>query len=352
MLSSFVALFLAGWKSEAYGINDARVSMLFVCTFLGYVAAAAGVGTLARKVGFGRVMLISTLLELAENIINSSQQVSYGLMYFGFFVVGMTFSTQVTGSVQCLLCDLNKPLMWTGILHGIYGLGAFVSPLMATAMVSRGVPVRFRNETVYSRPCMTDSGSHHHYHFLYVTNVRMNVPVVAFAWVAFRGFDALPHQANERQPEEGSPGNAFRATLRSRAVWTLAIFFMLYVVVIVVCRPDFTSPWCVDQGSPEGASWVACCLCFGIALGLIFLPPLSMFMGERLAVMVYLAFAIGLECLAWFLPILASTAVCTAVVGMHADAFALMSSVGQSGSAFWPLIVGVMSTKKGRRHAG
>ena len=32
---------------------------------------------------------------------------------------------------------------------------------------------------------------------------------------------------------------------------------------------------------------------------------------------------------------------------MHADAFALMSSVGQSGSAFWPLMVGIMSTKKG-----
>ena len=32
---------------------------------------------------------------------------------------------------------------------------------------------------------------------------------------------------------------------------------------------------------------------------------------------------------------------------MHADAFALMSSVGQSGSAFWPLVVGIMSTKKG-----
>ncbi len=93
-----------------------------------------------------------------------------------------------------------------------------------------------------------------------------------------------------------------------------------------------------------------------------------MLMGERRSVMIYLAFAIALECVAWFVPVLASTAVCTALVGlaistfytaaittgaklvprnMHADAFALMSSVGQSGSAFWPLVVGVMSTKKG-----
>ena len=106
----------------------------------------------------------------------------------------------------------------------------------------------------------------------------------------------------------------------------------------------------------------------GIALGRIFLPPLNMLMGERLSVIIYLSFAIGLECVAWFLPYFASTAVCTALVGvaistfytaaittggkliprsMHADAFALMSSVGQSGSAFWPLMVGIMSTKKG-----
>lgn len=91
-------------------------------------------------------------------------------------------------------------------------------------------------------------------------------------------------------------------------------------------------------------------------------------MGERLAVFVYLLCAIALELLAWFLPFLASTAVCTAFVGlaistfytaaitmggkliprsMHADAFALISSIGQSGSAFWPLIVGIMSTKSG-----
>lgn len=93
-----------------------------------------------------------------------------------------------------------------------------------------------------------------------------------------------------------------------------------------------------------------------------------MLLGERRSVIVYLSFAIGLECLAWFLPYLASTAVCTALVGvaistfysaaittggrlvprsMHADAFPLMSAVGQSGSAFWPLMVGIMSTKKG-----
>lgn len=106
----------------------------------------------------------------------------------------------------------------------------------------------------------------------------------------------------------------------------------------------------------------------GLALGRIFLPALNQYVGERLSVFLYLVCAIALEIIAWFVPVMASTAVSTALVGLaistfyptaiilggkliprnlHADAFALMSSVGQSGSALWPLVVGIMSTKSG-----
>lgn len=95
---------------------------------------------------------------------------------------------------------------------------------------------------------------------------------------------------------------------------------------------------------------------------------LSVLMGERRAVFIYLLAAVALQIIAWAIPIYASTAVATALFGlaistvytaaitmggklipraMHADAFALMSSVGQSGSAFFPLIVGLISAKKG-----
>ncbi|RDX53842.1 MFS general substrate transporter [Lentinus brumalis] len=360
MASSFVTLFLAGWNGGATGallpyieknfnITYAKVSILFVSTFLGYVVAAATAGTLARKVGFGHAMLISTMVELIGNVINSSQQRNFGLMCFGYFVVGSAFSTQL-GLCNTYFANLKNPLMWTGVLHGIYGLGGFASPLVATAMVSRGIP----------------------YHLFYTTNVAMTLVVFVLAFIAFRNLHTLPHAASlhESQPTETTTSlNAFTATLRSRAVWTLAIFLMLYVGA-----EESIGGWIVSyivevrNGTPEGASWVASCFYLGVALGRIFLPPLNILMGERLAVFIYLAFAIGLECLAWLIPVFASTAVCTALVGvaistfytaaittggklvprnMHADAFSLMSSVGQSGSAFWPLIVGIMSTKKG-----
>lgn len=106
----------------------------------------------------------------------------------------------------------------------------------------------------------------------------------------------------------------------------------------------------------------------GLAVGRIVLPPLNILIGERNAVFIYVAIAIMLECIAWLVPTFTSTAVCTALIGlvistfysatiamggkliprnMHADAFSIISAVGQSGSAFWPLIVGIMSTKTG-----
>lgn len=38
-----------------------------------------------------------------QNVINSSQHVSYGLMCFGFFVVGLAFATQVRYGAQILV---------------------------------------------------------------------------------------------------------------------------------------------------------------------------------------------------------------------------------------------------------
>ena len=56
---------LLPYIERTYRYGYAQVSALFVCTFLGYVVAAAGAGTLSRKVGFGHALLISIMVELA-----------------------------------------------------------------------------------------------------------------------------------------------------------------------------------------------------------------------------------------------------------------------------------------------
>lgn len=55
---------LIPYIEEAYNIGYARVAILFVSTFLGYATAAAASGTLARKIGFGRALLVAVAIEL------------------------------------------------------------------------------------------------------------------------------------------------------------------------------------------------------------------------------------------------------------------------------------------------
>lgn len=57
----------------------------------------------------------------------------------------------------------------------------------------------------------------------------MNIPVFILIWLAFRGLQVLPSHPDEPQAANASDRRHLRETLSSKAVWTLAIFLMLYV---------------------------------------------------------------------------------------------------------------------------
>ncbi|TFY77056.1 hypothetical protein EWM64_g6956 [Hericium alpestre] len=261
---------IAGWNGgatgalipaieKAFNIGYARVAILFISTFMGYAFAAVVAGAVSRRIGFGRALCLSVVIELVGvialvNAINCSQQLGLCNAYFAI---------------------LHNPLLYTGVLHGIYGLGAFASPLVATAMITRGVP----------------------YHLFYLTNLGMNVPVLGIVWFAFRDLQELPSRPEDVVPAGGA---SFRDTLKSRSVWTLSIFLMLYVGA-----EESVGGWIVSyvievrKGSPEGASWVASSFYLGIAIGRIALPALNTWLGERRAIFIYLALAVALEAVAW-----------------------------------------------------
>ncbi|EPQ54037.1 MFS general substrate transporter [Gloeophyllum trabeum ATCC 11539] len=332
------------YVEKAYGLNYAQVSALFICQFIGYIGAAFSVGPVSRRIGHGPTLILAVTLGIVGSVLNAAQQVSFVPMCLGFLLFGFGFAAELS-LFNAYFALLSKPLIYTGFLHGVFGLGAFASPLVATAMVTRGAP----------------------YHFFYMTCLGMSVPTLALAWFSFRKLRSLP----QRPADIISTGqrHGLREALNSRAVWTLALFMMFYVGA-----EESIGGWIVSfvlnvrHGSPHSASWVASSFYLGIAIGRMVLPSLNVVMGERRAVFIYLSLAIALEAVGWAVPIYSSTAVATALVGvaistfytagivmgsylipsrLHADAFSLMSSIGQSGSAFFPLIIGIIATKKG-----
>lgn len=55
------------------------------------------------------------------------------------------------GLCNAYFAALDNPLLWTGVLHGIYGLGAFASPQVATVMVTRNIHVSDSNRSETGR---------------------------------------------------------------------------------------------------------------------------------------------------------------------------------------------------------
>ena len=68
-----------------YNISYARVSVLFVSTFIGYVTAAAATGPLVRRVGFGKTLLIAMVVELI-GVSNFIAKCSHRLTVYHRFV--------------------------------------------------------------------------------------------------------------------------------------------------------------------------------------------------------------------------------------------------------------------------
>ena len=62
---------------KAFGIGYIQVSLLFMCTFVGYVVAALVAGPLSRRVGFGHALAISVIVELAGVCADSWLSISY-----------------------------------------------------------------------------------------------------------------------------------------------------------------------------------------------------------------------------------------------------------------------------------
>ena len=100
------------------------------------------------------------------------------------------------------VASLDDSHRWLGILHSVYGLGALVSPLAATALAS---------ETP-------------HWHYYYAVLLGCAASNIALLAWTFR--------AEIRDRPRASKSGAdkqLKSALSQRSVWILSLFFFLYV---------------------------------------------------------------------------------------------------------------------------
>lgn len=241
-----------------------------------------------------------------------------------------------------------------GFLHGSYGLGATVGPLVSTAMVVKaGLPW---------------------YAYFYLMSGLAALELVLASTVFW---DATADRYRARATRSGSATAASdgrkrtttRTVMREPITWLLSVFLLAYVGAenalggwIVTFMLDVRHAAPFDAGLTVTFFWL------GLAVGRVTMGFVTGKIGEKRAIAAYLVFAIALQVLYWLVPSFAASAVFVSFEGFflgplfpgaivaatkllpvnyHVSAIGFAAAFGGGGAAVVPFVVGAVASSRG-----
>lgn len=267
-----------------------------------------------------------------------------------FFLVGFGFAMNLAiGNVFC--ANLQNGTAMLGAMHGSYGIGGVVGPLIATAMTTAG-------NILWSR--------------FYLITLGLAVFNLFFATWAFRSFemDAGPETSVVQDSHTGaSRVSAMLGAFKSKVVIIGALFIFAYQGAEVSI-----SGWVISfllsarDGDPAQVGYVSSGFWLGITLGRFLLAPLGTKIGEKRFVYGLVVGAAIFEVLVWLVPNIIGDAVSVAIVGLllgpvypcatvvltrnlsrkeQVSGLGVISAFGSSGGAFAPFVTGILAQTVG-----
>lgn len=315
-------------------------------------------------------MLATVFQIIAYSLITSAPK-PFAIMCIGFFVNGMGMSL-LNSQGNAILSMLNNPTAM-GFAHAFYGTGALIAPLISTQFVERprwslyytillGTSVLdlisftlvFKGEGV--EEVLEKMGVRTHEEAEHLKLQRVHA----------RDENADIDEVAETTPRRDS--GSFGAVLKQIHVHTLAAFVFIYVGTEVTIGGWIVTFMINERGGGPSSGYVSSGFFGGLALGRIVLLHVNRWLGERLAVFVYIAAGIVLEITIWFVPSLIGNAVAVSLVGLLLGPFypivmsqtgriinrnILSASIGwiagfgQSGSAILPFLTGGLANRYG-----
>lgn len=191
-----------------YAIGYTVVSLLFLASFVGYMAAALSSNLIHHRFGQRGVAIIAPLSRLIGYIIIALHPpypllpVVMLLPGFGNGLEDSAWNAFVGG-----LQDANQLL---GILHGAYGAGATIAPLIATTMVTRATPAL-------------------EWYAYYYIMIGLSVLEACLTSIAFWRADAVSYKHKYASEQADGARTTTRTVLREPITWMVALFLLGYV---------------------------------------------------------------------------------------------------------------------------
>ena len=234
-----------------------------------------------------------------------------------------------------------------GLLHGFYGLGATVSPLIATTMVTKGHLGWWT--------------------FYYIMIGVVTLEICGGTW-AFWKETGLKYRDDNSSADSDEKGKT-RLALKQKVTWICAFFLLAYVgtevslggwIVTFMIRVRHSQPFA--SGMTATGFWL------GLTIGRVTLGFITPKIGERLAVSIYIMCSLGLELLFWLVPQFIVSAVAIALVGffigplfpsavimatkllpqeLHVAAIGFAAALAGGGAAVLPFAVGAIANVRG-----
>ncbi|KAG2163655.1 hypothetical protein VTO58DRAFT_102541 [Aureobasidium pullulans] len=339
---------LLPYLESYYDLSYVIVSLVFLSPFVGYTLSALINNLIHMKFGQRGVAFIAPTAHLIAYIIICLHPpylvlvVAFILAGFGNGLVDSAWNAWI-GAMQ----NANEIL---GLLHGSYGAGATIAPLIATSMISKaGLP----------------------WYSWYYVMIGVALIELATSVHAFWGANGTVYRS-ATSAEEQSKGGLAQVTLKmpaARITWLCAAFLLCYVGSEVAL-----GGWIVQfmlkvrDGTEFASGMVSVGFWLGITLGRIVLGFITPRIGEKLAVSIYLPIAMGLELLFWLVPSFYVSAVAVSFQGfflgpmfpaiivvttkllpkhLHVPAVGFAAAFGGSGGAIFPFAIGALAQAKG-----
>ncbi|KAI1819463.1 putative MFS transporter [Xylaria intraflava] len=353
--SCFYSFIVMGANDAAYGLQDYYhlsyliISLIFLSPFIGYTAAAFLNNHFHKTAGRRGVAFVASCSHLVAYVVIAVHP-PYPVLVIAFALAG--FGNGIADAAwNAFIGNMSRANELLGILHGLYGAGAVLSPLIATSMIAKaGLPW---------------------YAFYYLMVGLAGLEVI----VTGAGFwKATAREYRESVAKSaGSSGGGLREALfrnpEARVSWLCAVFLLGYVGIEVAL-----GGWIVEfmiqvrHGGAFESGITATGFWLGLTIGRFILGFITPRIGEKLAIMIYLPITMGLELLFWLVPQFIVSAVAVGLQGfclgplfpaaivamskllphhLHVGAIGFAAAFGGSGAAFLPFAVGAIAQAKG-----
>ncbi|MCJ1280666.1 hypothetical protein MMC21_008496 [Puttea exsequens] len=347
---------LIPYLERDYKIGYAIVSLIFITNALGFISAAPLVQAIQGRWGRARAyMFAACLMTLGYIALVCNPPFPVVVVSFLFLGFGMAM---ILAMNNVFIVNLVNGTVILGAMHGCYGVGGVVSPLMATAMVSHGI----------------------HWSYFYLISLSLALSSMALMGWSFWNYEketsvqlmtALEQSASRRAMEQGEPtkGEILKRALKNKTTLLGALFIFAYQGAEVTI-----SGWVISflinsrNGDPSHVGYTTSGFWAGITLGRFVLVHPAHKIGGRISVVALVIGCAAFQLLVWLVPNIIGDAVAVAIVGLllgpvyplatgvfskllprniQMSSLGFVASMGSSGGALAPFLTGLLAQRLG-----